>query len=158
MSHDEARFPTRCAAALQISQAVPVDIVWTVLFVGVLVGMWYLGYRIDPHWSSKDGRRFMCNSQIISLDEPVGRMREVQVVVLDDGTLAIAGRRGARRRYRSTWVLIAKTDDLPKKTHVYLARLIKDGVLHVDQMALRLPMKSRCIPVLDDALARRSNR
>lgn len=131
---------------------------WTVLFVGVLIGMWYVGYRIDPHWSSKDGRRFMCNSQVISLDEPVGRMREVQVVVLDDGTLAIAGRRGARRRYRSTWVLIGKTEDVHKKNCVYLARLIKDGALQVDQMALRLPMKSRCIPLLDEVLARRANR
>ena len=135
-----------------------VDVVWTVLFVGVLAGMWYLGYRIDPHWSSQDGRRFMCNSQIISLDEPVGRLREVQVVVLDDGILAIAGRRGAKRRYRSNWVLIGKTDDDKKKTFVYLARLIKDGKPQVDQMALRVPMKSRCIPLLDEALERRRSR
>jgi len=134
-----------------------VDVLWGLLFFGGLGGLWYLGYRIDPHWSTKDGTRFVCNSQVISMEGPIGRKREAQVNVIPDGTLII-GQRVALRRRRTTWVITAKSDDPPKHKAVYLIRKTDGGNLQIDQMALYLPTKSRCIKVLDDALATRQSR
>ncbi|MCB0981410.1 MAG: hypothetical protein H6513_17855 [Acidimicrobiaceae bacterium] len=133
------------------------DVLWGLLFFGGLGALWYIGYRIDPHWSTRDGTRFVCNSQVISLDETIGRKKEAQVNVIPDGTLII-GQRLMLRRRRSTWVITGKSEAPPKGKTVYLVRKTDGGTLQIDQMALFLPTKSRCIKVLDDALAARQSR
>jgi len=129
-----------------------VDFVWISLTVLVLVGMWWLGYKMEPHWASKDGTRFLCNSQEIEKGEPVGRLRETRITVMPDGLLMVSRKRLVRRHY-SKWQLIGKSPDPPKKLEVYLAQLREDGQTIPSMLSMRVPSKSRCVPVLDAALA-----
>lgn len=129
-----------------------VEAVWILLTVAALAGMWWLGYRMEPHWSSKDGRRFLCNAQELEQGEPVGRPRETRVLVLPDGMLLVSQKRMLKRR-SSRWQLTAKSPAPPKKTEVYVATLREDGEVVPAYLALRLPAKSRCVPMLDAMLA-----
>ena len=47
-------------------QAGDVDLLWMLLAVAVCVGLFYVGYRIEPHHVSKDGTRFLCTGQWIT--------------------------------------------------------------------------------------------
>ena len=129
-----------------------VDFVWISLTVLVLAGMWWLGYKMEPHWVSKDGTRFLCNAQEIEKGEPVGRLRETRITVMPDGLLIVARKRLVRRSY-SRWQLVGKAPTPPKKLAVYLAQLREDGQAVPSMLSMRVPSKSRCVPVLDDALA-----
>lgn len=132
-----------------------VDVVWFVLFFGAMVGLWWLAYRIDPHYSSKDGRRFLCHTQAITHGLPDGRRRETRITVLDDGTLRCSTRRLGKRT-DDRWALIGKSDQPPKRKQVFLARQFDDQGWKDAQLALTIPEKSRVIAVLDDALRRRN--
>jgi hypothetical protein len=124
------------------------DVLWMVLFIGGLVGLWYLAYRIEPHWASRDGARFVCNSQELLAGRPNGRLREAQVAVLPDGTLQVSQKR-AMRRAVSTWRLVGRSDGPSPKLYVYLARRVDDGAEQHVELALRIPRKSRSAAVLD---------
>jgi len=131
-----------------------VDFLWFALLVAIVGGLWYLAYRIEPHYSSKDGKRFLCTAQVITLGTPTGRPKETRVALLGDGTLVVM-QKAALRRNVSDWVLVGKQPDPPKRTQVYLANQVKDGVRQPDLLALRIPTKSRVTPLLDEILAAR---
>lgn len=124
---------------------------WFVLFVGGLVGLWFLAYRIEPHWSTRDGQRFVCNAQEVADGKALERMRETQVAVLPDGSLHVARKRMMRRN-GSIWRLVGRVDEGQGKVIVYLARQVSDGALQAVDLALRIPRRSRCVPVLDGIL------
>jgi hypothetical protein len=130
-----------------------VDVVWFVLFVGGLIGLWFLAYRIEPHWSTRDGQRFVCNAQEIADGKALERMRETQVAVLPDGSLHVSRKRMMRRN-GSIWRLVGRVDDGHGKVVVYLARQVSDGAMQAVDLALRIPRRSRCVPVLDGLLDR----
>lgn len=134
----------------------PVDFVWISLTVLVLAGMWWLGYKMEPHWSSKDGTRFLCNAQEIEKGLPAGRLRETRITVMPDGLLIVSRKRMVVRRRHSNWQLVGKTPDPPKRREVYLAERREDGQTVPTMLAFRVPTKSRCVAVLDEALTKRS--
>ena len=76
------------------------------------------------------------------------------MALLGDGTLVVM-QKAALRRNVSDWVLVGKQPDPPKRTQVYLANQVKDGVRQPDLLALRIPTKSRVTPLLDEILAAR---
>lgn len=128
------------------------DVVWIALFVAVLVGMWWFAYRMDPHWSAKDGTRFLCMAQLVLGNQPSDRFRETNVVVLPDGTLHVTRKRLARRQ-KSMWRLVGKGDTPPKGKVVFLARQVSGGVEQQHELlALKIPEKSRVVPVLEAKL------
>lgn len=127
------------------------DILWFVLFVAGLAGLWHLAYRIEPHWSTKDGRRFVCNAQELSGGKALGRAREAQVAVLPDGLLHVSRKRMMRRN-GAVWRLTGRGDGPSAKVYVYLARQVSDGAEQLVDLALRIPRKSRCVAVLDALL------
>ena len=133
-----------------------VDFVWISLTVLVLVGMWWLGYKLEPHWASKDGTRFLCNAQEIEKGVPVGRLRETRITVMPDGLLIVSRKRMVVRRRYSNWQLVGKAPDSPKRLEVYLAELREDGQTIPSMLAMRVPTKSRSVAVLDEVLANRS--
>ena len=130
-----------------------VEVVWILLFVLVMGAMWWFAYHLEPHYSSKDGRRFLCTAQEMEGGEPLGRVRETRVLVLPDGLLEISQKRMMRRKH-SCWVIVGKSPNPPKKMQVYLAQLRADGQKIPSFIALRLPAKSRCVPVLDELVER----
>ena len=71
-------------------QACVVDALWLLLAIVVCAGLFYVGYRIEPHRVSKDGRRFLCTGQWISAHgDNEGRRREVWISVLPDNQLQV---------------------------------------------------------------------
>ena len=145
------------ASRREIGHAVPVEYVYFALLLVGMAGLWWVAYRMEPHWSSKDGRRFLCISQELPEGFSPGRRREARVTVLDDGTL-IVGQKRAMRRRQSTWTLEGKGDSAGTgrgARAVYLARERVDGKGGM-RMALRLPVNSRSVSVLDALLSERS--
>ena len=134
------------------------DWLWTALFLGVVLGMWLLSTRMEPHYSSKDGRRFMANAQEIVDGKPVGRQRETRVQVMPDGLLHCARKRLVRRD-TAEYVLVGSSPNPPKRRRVYLAHAMNDGMTSsASELAIRVPANSRVVPVLDEVLAQRALR
>ena len=127
-----------------------VDYVWLALLFVFMGGLWWLAYRMEPHWSTKDGRRFLCTAQDLSNPAHPGRPRETRVVVTPDGALHVTRKNGLRRD-QSIWTLTGKVPSPPRKREGFLAARRGDGQRHL--LAIRLPVGSRCIPVLERALA-----
>lgn len=143
----------RRAKPTAIGQAGTVDVVWFLLFVAVMGGMWWFASRIEPHYSSKDGTRFLCNGQEIVDNEPFGRKRETRVTVMPDGVLNVSQKRRLRRT-NERWALVGKSPEPPKGKQIYLLQQFADGKWLPDQMSLHIPAKSRVVPVLDALLER----
>jgi hypothetical protein len=146
-------WPTECAKLSSMK-----DWLWTALFLGVVLGMWLLSTRMEPHYSSKDGRRFMANAQEIVDGKPVGRQRETRVQVMPDGLLHCARKRLVRRD-TAEYVLVGSSPNPPKRRRVYLAHAMNDGMTSsASELAIRVPANSRVVPVLDEVLAQRALR
>jgi hypothetical protein len=123
------------------------DVLWTVLFVGIIVVLWFIAYRMDPHWVSKDGERFIANAQLMDHHgKTLGTWKEYRFEVLSDGTIA------SRRRSRwfpkdiRQWRVRARSEDKsPKKTIFVFAETDPGGYM----FAVRMPASSRAVPVLE---------
>jgi hypothetical protein len=131
-----------------------VDVFWMLLALGVCGALMFLGYRIEPHYASKDGRRFLCTGQqVSSYGEPEGRRHEVRISVLPDGALQMDTKRGMRRTI-SLWTLEGKAAEHPKRRLVYVLRGT-DGSGVTQRMTIRLPPKSRAVAILDNVVTSR---
>jgi hypothetical protein len=129
------------------------DLLWAVGTIVVLVGMLIVAYRMEPHWVSRDGQRFLCNAQPLDeLGNRMGRWREMRVTIMSDGRLNVAKRALVMGRANGYWELRAKSPTPPRGKVVYLlANPTEDKAS--DLLAIRLPAKSRAIPHLDALLA-----
>ena len=126
------------------------------LIVAALIAglMYYAAFKIEPHWVSKDGRRFLCTAQPVTTSgEAEGRAKETKVLVLDDGALQLEQRRAMRRRLSEMWKMVGKSPDPPRKREVYLLRH-RDDLQAMDLMAIRVPSNSRAVPILDEIAER----
>ena len=130
------------------------DVVWFLGFCALMVFLWWFAYRMDPHYSSKDGTRFLCNAEDLVDAEPFGRKREHVVTVDHDGVLLVSQKKFAKRS-KERWALVGKSPEPPRGKMVYVIRQFDEGKWLPDMMTLSLPAKSRSVPVLDDAMARR---
>lgn len=133
--------------------AVLVDILGLLAVGAVCAGMLYLASRIEPHWVSKDQRRFLTVAQEIGQDRlPLGRKHEVRVYLEPDDEALLIRRRSMVRPGSGIWHVHAKSAAPPKGREVYfLKRDASDS--GVGQMALRFPARSSMIPRLDELLA-----
>lgn len=129
-----------------------VDYVWTGLFLAVMGGLWWVAYRIEPHYASKDGTRFMCGAQEMEAGSVPGRTRETRVSVSPDGVLYVSQKKMGRRE-TTTWRVIGAAPEPPPKVKVYIARRVDAGREQSTQLFLRIPLDSRTVPVLDALLA-----
>jgi hypothetical protein len=124
---------------------------------GVLV--WF-ALRMEPHWVSKDGRRFICRGQIMDRQGNVhGGWHEYRVQIIDEES-DVPGDAGAprsrvdaarrsmlRRRRRDQWTVAARSQNPPRRKAVFLLHQLSDDQY---MLALRLPAGSRAVGVLDD--------
>jgi hypothetical protein len=127
------------------------DIALAVVIVAACVAMLVAASRMEPHWVSKDGQRFIARMQSLGLhDTPEGPWREMRILV--DGTSLIVGARGFRgARLRGHYNVVAKSPEPPRKRAVYV-------IAGPHKALLRLPDTSRAVPHLDDLLAQRISR
>lgn len=132
-------------------QAGGVDVLLMLLAIAVCAGLVYLGYRIEPHHVSKDGRRFLCIGQWISAEgDRDGRRREVWVSVLPDGQLGVDVKKRMHHDV-SMWALEGKAPSPPPRREVYVLRTIH-AVQGTQRMTIKLPAKSRAVPILEAML------
>lgn len=129
----------------------PVDLVWGALLLIVMAGMWWLAYRMEPHWSSKDGKRFLASTQEMAGTQTTGRPKETRVLVMPDGMLLVSHKR-RMRRVHTQWKLVGKVPSPPRRLEIYLAELREDGKPVPRMLTLRIPKKSKVVPVLEAVL------
>ncbi len=130
-------------------------LLWIVVPLAVVSGLYWLSTRIEPHWVSKDGRRFMCNVQPITVQGAAeGRPRETRVIVRPDGLLQLDRRRAMRRRITEVWTVAGKSPDPPARRTIYVLNARGDDG-SAGQLAVWLPSASRAVPVLDELLRQR---
>jgi hypothetical protein len=127
------------------------DIFLTIGAVAVCVAMLVAASRMEPHWASKDGERFIARVQVLGPhDVPDGAWREMRFLV--DGRSLIAGSRGFRgARLRGHYSVVGKSPSPPKKKAIYV-------LSGPQRVLLRLPENSRAIPHLDAMLSERISR
>jgi hypothetical protein len=124
------------------------DALWIVGFVAVLAGLYYAAFRVDPHWVSKDGRRFVCHGQLVDqYGNTLQTWREYRFEVIDQQRIFARRRSRWTRRNEGVWRVTAKSENPPKKREVYLLASAESG--NTDQMAIRLPASSRAVEVLE---------
>ena len=124
------------------------DALWVVGFVAVLAGLYYVSFRVDPHWVSRDGRRFICHGQLVDHHgNTVQTWHEYRFQVIDHNRIFARRRSRWTRRSEGVWLVAAKSDNPPRNREVYLLKSAESG--NTDQMAIRLPASSRAIDVLD---------
>lgn len=127
------------------------DLVLTIGAVAACVAMLVAASRMEPHWASRDGERFIARIQTLGPhDTPDGAWREMRFLV--DGRSLIAGSRGLRgARLRGHYSVVAKSPNPPKKKAIYV-------LSGPQRVLLRLPDNSRAVPHLDAMLAERISR
>jgi hypothetical protein len=126
------------------------DWLFGLLALAIMAALAWVGFRLEPHWVSKDGHRFLCSGQLMShLGQPQGRWRETRVIVDHRGDLQVDQKRMMRRR-SSIWRVKAESPDPPKRRAVFLLSNHESA----DMLALKLPANSRAIPVLRDTMNR----
>lgn len=124
------------------------DLLWVVGAVVVCGGLFWLAFRIEPHWVAKDGSRFLTTSQPIDrTGRNIGRRREVRVAFLVDGGLLVS-RRSIVRTNGGVWRVQARSPRPPKGRQIYLLRQVPPDPAG-DLLALRVPAGSRVVPALD---------
>lgn len=130
-------------------------IVW---FIVVLAGMGALGwfaYGMDPHYSSKDGTRFLSNTQEFMGGKSIARKREARCAVLPDGTIHVTQKAGMRRKMQ-VWTLVGKQAHDKKPLTLYIGQRRDPSEPAPIQLMIRVPNRSRVVPVLDQLLAKRA--
>ena len=130
---------------------------WVVVPLIVVGGMYWLSFRIEPHWVSKDGQRFITTVQAITgRGEPEGRPKETRVAILTTGRLQLSQRRFVGKSLNEEWTVAGKSTTPPKRKVVYVLHAVDDDGSG-GQLALKLPEDSRAVPVLDEIIARRND-
>jgi len=126
-----------------------VELLGVVAVVAVCGGLMWVATRIEPHWVSKDGRRFLCNAQQIDLAsaQPTTRWHETRVIVGDAGDLQVDQKRFPLRRSTTFWRVEAESPDPPRGKALFLLRG-HDATGQAALLAIRVPRSSRAVAVL----------
>lgn len=152
----------------------------TVGFVAGLAALVWVTYQYEPHWSSKDGRRFTCRVRALQTDQRLqaearmhldqrltissllggggggrsgpgavaARWRDARATV-DDGALLLVARVGPLRRPLGPVRVLARGDAPVRRRWVYVVET-------TPLRELRVPVRSRAVPHLDQLVARTS--
>lgn len=121
------------------------NVLSTVAFIGVVGLLAWLGWGLEPHWTSKDGRKIMCRMQLHPQD-PSERPRWHDVKIAVDGRdLYVLARSRRAINLRGNWRIVGAIDDDEGRRRIYELRSLND-----DAASLRVPLKSRCVTVLDE--------
>lgn len=114
----------------------------------VLGGLGAIALWMEPHWASKDGKRFICRAQLLTgPSDPAGRWREVRGYI-EDGRVVVRARSPLGGSLSGTWSMRSRGDIDRRKRYVYLLGRDSDD----KQLALRIPDNSKARPTFDELL------
>ena len=126
---------------------------WLGLAIAGCLLLAWLGFRIEPHWVSKDGRRFMCNAQRLTAGgDAQSRWRETRVIV-SNATQVRVDEKHFLRRTSTFWKVVSRSESPPRGREVFLLSGF-DGGGAPALLALRLPKKSRAVTTLQGMISR----
>lgn len=129
------------------------DVFWIVVPVAACVGMLWLANRIEPHWSAKDGRRFLTTAQIIDRHgQTIERRREVRVTIATDGTLHLSRRSVLRRDQNQLFQVAGASPDPPRGKAIFVLDSLPADPSG-NRLVLRLPATSPATAALQGVLA-----
>lgn len=130
------------------------EYLWLAGSIALCVGLGWVAVKIEPHWVSRDGRRMLCMGQLLDHQgTPRGRWRETRVIIPTSGQLQVDQKR-LLRRSTSYWSLEQQAPPPSGRSRkaVFLLRgHDPDGSAAL--LALKLPAKSRAVPVLQERLS-----
>ncbi len=129
-------------------------------FIGtaiVMAAMLFVAFRMEPHWSSKDGTRFICRAQPVSLEQggaAGSRWREVRGEVTEAGLVRLRTRGLiSGRKMTGDWRIDGRGTTDGRKRVVYLLRSSDgDDPRASGLLALRMPGSSRTVAVIEQHL------
>lgn len=131
------------------------DVLWWAGFVVVMGALAWFAFWNEPHWVSKDGRRFTCRvSELDPHTGQPGRWRERHAMLEEDATVRLGGKPSLRSMTRG-----AGSGEVIGEPLRVLARAGENRrfVLYllegVPVRTLRVPHGSRAVPALDAILA-----
>jgi hypothetical protein len=129
-----------------------IDVLQYVTIACVAVFLIWLPFRIDVHWASGDGRRFICRGQLRD-DQGVaqGPWREYRVQVASDGEVVAYRRSLLGGKRGGSWHVTDRADEAPPRRAAYVLRPRHDAG---GDLVIQLPARSRAVGVLDDLAAR----
>jgi hypothetical protein len=115
----------------------------TIALLAVCAGLLWVARGIEPHWSSNDGRHFIARAQLLGPgDVPEAGWKEVRGSI--EGEVVRLRARGIRAaRLRGDYRVATRSPAPPKGKAVFL-------LVGEQRIVLRLPSKSRSVPVLDE--------
>jgi|GEM_PF-1520189 len=123
-----------------------VDLLWIAVVAALCALMWWGASKIDPHWASRDGSRFLGLAQPLDPPHyvPSGRAKEIRVAFGDNDTLIVQRRRGFRAAHTPYLVEreIPAVDDRASKKRQFLLKPIGGGT-DEPALLLRLPASSK---------------
>jgi len=129
------------------------SLVWSwlllIAFLAACVLLLWLSRRIEPHWVSKDGQQFTCRvAELYPERGEVGPWSEARVAINGDNGVTVAVKPKLLRRpgHRSPIRLFrvaGRADSDRQGLVVYL-------LTGEQQMALRVPKRSRAVATLDE--------
>jgi len=123
------------------------EVLGLILVVAVCVALAWLGLRMEPHYVSKDGKRFLCMGQKLNAKgEELGRWRETRVVIDHKGAIQ-ADQKRFMRRTTTFWRIEGRTTGGSRRKATFLLKGHDDHGLPA-LLALRLPAKSRAVDSL----------
>lgn len=133
------------ASRVQPGKAVGVDLLWIALVAAICALMWWASTKIDPHWASRDGSRFIALAQPLTPPHyvPAGRTKEVRVAYGPNDHLIVQRRRGVRAAqvpYLLANEMPATEGKGPKKRQFLLKPI--GGKADEPTLLLRLPASS----------------
>lgn len=126
------------------------DLLTFVLVVAAGGALVWLAFRMEPHWVSKDGSRFICRGQLVDdRGNTQSRWNEYRFRITDDGEVAASRRGFVGRSGTGLWRVAARSDDPPRRKAVFLMHPVRDAG---SMLAIRMPASSRAVDSLDDLL------
>ena len=125
---------------------------WALLSVGLCVGLGWVAYRMEPHWVSKDGERFLCAGQMMNtFGDPLSRWRETRVTLLTAGQVRVDQKK-LFGRSTSFWQVQHRSPEPPRGKAVFVLRgSTDDGTPAL--LTLRMPARSRAVATLTHHIA-----
>ncbi len=119
-----------------------------ILGIAGCVAMLWGASRIEPHWASKDGHRFVCRVQtLVDHDLPDGRWHEMRAFV--DGSSLVLGSRSRRSKsLAGSYRVVGRAPETPSGRAIFVLQ-------SEAKVLLRVPAKSRAVGAVEAIVAPR---
>jgi hypothetical protein len=120
------------------------DILSVLAVAGIAIGMMIAARRLEPHWVSKDQRRFICRARAVDdHGTAIGGWSEYRFGITDDGLISGRKRSMWGAPLPGLWRVDSSLPDPPARRQIFV--LVPDTV-NGQRLWLKLPARSVLVP------------